>query len=143
MPAKRTTKKAPAKAGADDAPRATDGLSAFFRRLANTPHKELKAKLANEESQLTAPRATDGLMTHNSAAERVFKRDAARQKGTRAPRQPELQGWIADQVARGTGETAAELWGRAPDWITDVIGFDRFRKRMTAAKKAMKAAASK
>lgn len=60
--------------------------------------------------------------------------DAARRK----PKRPELQRWIDSQVIKAMDETARELWVRAPSWITDPddgIGFDRFTKRVTAARK--------
>ena len=64
-------------------------------------------------------------------------RDRARQAGTRKPREtvPGLQDWIAKQVQRRTGETAHDLWNRAPEEFTEAIGFDRFRKRVSRARK--------
>lgn len=57
--------------------------------------------------------------------------DEARRK----PKRPELQEWIDKQVAACAGETIKDLWRRAPDWVSDEIGFDRFTKRVAAARK--------
>lgn len=69
--------------------------------------------------------------------DKALARDSARQAGTRKPREtvPGLQDWIAKQVQRRTGETAHDLWNRAPEVFTEAIGFDRFRKRVSRARK--------
>lgn len=64
----------------------------------------------------------------------LLKRDAKRQAGTRKPRRPELQVWINKEVAKG-GETAKELYQRAPQWVKDEVEIDRFVKRVTQARK--------
>jgi hypothetical protein len=63
-------------------------------------------------------------------------RDYKRQRGTHKQKRPELQEWIDQAVSVGR-ETAKELWNRAPEWITDQIGFDRFTKRVTEARKKL------
>lgn len=69
-------------------------------------------------------------------------RDMARQRGTRAPRFPECDEWMDNQLRRQPDVKAPDLWERAPDWITDRIGFDRFCKRVTAARKRKNAASN-
>lgn len=56
--------------------------------------------------------------------------------GRRKPKRQELQEWVNREVAKATGETAEQLWARTPDWITEQIGLDRFRKRFTRARNA-------
>jgi len=72
--------------------------------------------------------------TQQSTVPRLV-RDNARQDGTRKERRPDLQSWIDDEVKKGTGESAGQLWTRAPEWVTDQIGFDRFTKRVTQGRK--------
>jgi len=55
--------------------------------------------------------------------------------GRKLPKRREVQKWIDAEVAKKTAETAKKLWSRAPDWLTDQIGFDRFQKRFTQARK--------
>lgn len=57
--------------------------------------------------------------------------DDARKK----PKRAELQQWIDKQVSNRTGETAKQIWERAPQKFRDDIGFERFTKRVTAARK--------
>lgn len=79
-----------------------------------------------------------------TAREAVFlpllQRDRDRQNGTRKPKRPEIDAWIDGQLKRNGAAKSPALWQNAPDWITDQIGFDRFAKRVT---KARKRAASK
>ncbi len=56
-------------------------------------------------------------------------------EGRKKPKRPEVQAWIEGDLSRHPGDTAAQRWNRAPDWITDDIGPDRFTKRVTAARK--------
>ena len=55
--------------------------------------------------------------------------------GRKLPKRPKVQKWIDAEVAKKTAETAKKLWSRAPVWLTDEIGFDRFQKRFTQARK--------
>lgn len=64
-------------------------------------------------------------------------RDQRRQFGTRKERRPKITQWITKQLARRPGVKSPELWTDAPDWITDDIGYDRFSKRVTAARKKL------
>jgi len=108
-------------------PRATDALSGELEHMLTLPRER-------------APRATDSFMAEFDPSMRAIVRDQVRQAGTRKPREPAqgLQKWIDTQVQR-RDETARELWGRAPEWITDAIGFDRFQKRVSDARKRVKA----
>lgn len=58
-------------------------------------------------------------------------------EGRRKPKRPALQKWIEDQIGRNENETTREIWERAPARITDEIGFDRFTKRVSAARKTL------
>lgn len=66
-------------------------------------------------------------------------RDAKRQAGTRKPRRPQINEWIARRLKGDPDAKAPELWGSAPDWICDVdeggIRFDSFKKRVTQVRK--------
>jgi hypothetical protein len=62
-------------------------------------------------------------------------RDLARQAGTRKPRRPEVDKWIDEALKRDSSARAPALWANAPQWLTDQIGEDRFKKRVTAARK--------
>lgn len=66
------------------------------------------------------------------------KRDAQRQEGTKKPKRPEVNDWIEKKLKADNGMKSPELWGMAPDWITDQIGIDRFKKRVTAVRKELK-----
>lgn len=59
------------------------------------------------------------------------KRDRKRQAGTRAPRRPDISKWIDKQLAHDPAAKCPALWDKAPSWLTDQIGLDRFRKRVT------------
>ena len=62
-------------------------------------------------------------------------RDKRRQEGTHKPRRPEINQWIARQLERDPASKTPGLWSLAPEFITDSIGFDRFKKRVTQARK--------
>lgn len=64
-------------------------------------------------------------------------RDKKRQAGTRKERRPEVTQWIAKQLQHDPHAKSPALWGRAPQWITDQIGQDRFAKRVTACRKSV------
>lgn len=66
------------------------------------------------------------------------QRDKQRQRGTRKPRRPEIDEWFDEQLDRRPGVKSPQLWAEAPDWITDQIEFDRFKKRLTEARKRRK-----
>jgi hypothetical protein len=68
------------------------------------------------------------------AAPRVT-RDNARQAGTRKGRRPEIDDWIDRQLSADPRGKTPDLWKRAPEWLTDQIGPDRFAKRVTASRK--------
>jgi hypothetical protein len=68
----------------------------------------------------------------------LARRDAKRQAGTRKPRRPDLDEWIAGALKRAPAATRDELWQRAPQWVRDEIGIDRFKKRVSAARAASK-----
>lgn len=170
MTTKRTTKKAPAKAGAtelgsaeiarfaervhhwiDHAPDDADLLINLYRECVEVGETHDAPDVVDAARRLLfyggiSPQdgRTQGAiklykrrLVRSIAAmnDKALARDSARQAGTRKPRHPEVQDWINRQVARQTGETAKELWARAPYEVTDVIGFDRFQKRLSAARK--------
>jgi len=90
-----------------------------------------------EEAGHVAPPA---LLAAISEAEKVValpyvNRDKERQAGTKKERRPDVTEWISDQLRRNPTAKASDLWSRAPDWLTDQLGLDRFRKRLSAAKK--------
>ena len=62
-------------------------------------------------------------------------RNRARDAGTRKPRNVPLQEAINKLVERNSTLTAKELWQQAPGEITDQIEFERFRKRVTEARR--------
>lgn len=62
-------------------------------------------------------------------------RNRARDAGTRKPRNAPLQEAINALVKRQPGLTAKELWREASTMITDQIEFERFRKRVTEARR--------
>src|SRR3546814_13268006 len=62
-------------------------------------------------------------------------RNRARDTGTRKPRNVAVQEAVNKLVARHPALTAKELWQEAPSAITDKIEFDRFRKRVTDARR--------
>lgn len=119
---------------------------ARVERLRVHPQLVASADKLAAKLEKTGGNASDRVLAEIAAAEHSAlylvaapqaKRDKARQDGTKKPREPVagLQAWIDAQVKRATGETAGQLWERAPEWLTDAIGFDRFRKRVTAARK--------
>lgn len=62
-------------------------------------------------------------------------RNRARDAGTRKPRNAALQESINTLVERHPALTAKELWREASSAITDQIEFERFRKRVTEARR--------
>src|SRR3546814_7645144 len=62
-------------------------------------------------------------------------RNRARDTGTRKPRNVAVQEAVNKLVARHPALTAKELWQEAPSAITDKIEFDRFRQRVTEARR--------
>lgn len=70
-------------------------------------------------------------------------RDTKRQAGTRQPRRPDIDEWILKQLQRNPCAKSPALWAMAPESITDQVGQGRFSKRVTTARKKMKADASK
>lgn len=62
-------------------------------------------------------------------------RDRKRQAGTRKERRPKITKWIAIALERNPDAKVPELWRNAPEWLTEQIGMDRFRKRVSAVRK--------
>jgi hypothetical protein len=62
-------------------------------------------------------------------------RDKARQDGTKKERRPEINVWIAEQLRLDPEVKSPALWTRAPEWLTDMISYDRFQKRVTGERK--------
>ncbi|HEY8682042.1 MAG TPA: hypothetical protein VIM06_02650 [Rhodanobacter sp.] len=65
----------------------------------------------------------------------LAQRDEKRQAGTKKPRRPDIDQWIARQLELNPAARSPTLWNAAPDWITDYLGVDRFAKRVTAARR--------
>ncbi|QRP62696.1 hypothetical protein I6J77_11160 [Rhodanobacter sp. FDAARGOS 1247] len=65
-------------------------------------------------------------------------RDKARQEGTKKERRPDVTEWISAKLRRDPLAKSPELWSRAPEWLTDQIGYERFRKRVTAVRMGRK-----
>lgn len=65
-------------------------------------------------------------------------RDQKRQEGTKKKRRIDIDAWMDRQLDRDPSAKSPELWAEAPLWISDQIGFDRFRKRVTEARKRRK-----
>lgn len=63
--------------------------------------------------------------------------------GRKKPKRPVVQAWIEAEVRKNTGETAEQLFNRAPEWLTDQLALDRFRKRYTTARKSAGLVANK
>lgn len=94
-------------------------LQRQYHAMANSDHPELR---------------TRGRQRLLEVAKRAV-RDSARQAGTRKSPRPEINEWIAKQLKYEPSAKAPELWGRAPGWLTDQIGPERFRKRVTDVRK--------
>lgn len=62
-------------------------------------------------------------------------RDSKRQRGTQKERLADINVWIDGQLKRTPTITAPALWETAPDWLTDQIGIDAFKKRVTKRRK--------
>jgi hypothetical protein len=77
-----------------------------------------KAQLAEERAEIAylAPLA---------------ERDQLRQNGTTKERRPEINEWIRQEIAKRPDATRDELWDAAPHRITDAIGPDRFKTRVS------------
>jgi hypothetical protein len=65
----------------------------------------------------------------------IVMRDISRQAGTKKERRPEITDWIIEKLSKNPGAKCPDLWSTAPDWITEQIGPDRFKKRVAAARK--------
>lgn len=100
-----------------------DAIQADFDRCGNLTPEIERELLKAERNALyldAAPRVT---------------RDNARQAGTRKSRRPEIDNWIDRQLRADPQAKSPALWERAPEWLTDQIGPDRFAKRVTASRK--------
>jgi hypothetical protein len=65
------------------------------------------------------------------------QRDDRRQAGTKKERRPGITEWIEQRLAGDSGAKSPQLWADAPEWITDEIGYERFSKRVTKARKKL------
>jgi hypothetical protein len=81
-------------------------------------------------------READALAYRLQTASAV-ERDRKRQAGTRKPRRPKIDAWIHGQLLKDSSVKSPTLWQAAPDYITDVICYDRFSKRVTKARKEL------
>lgn len=116
-----------------------DRLEVFTRDIRQSldlAEKRIKANADYHEINGLLEEARHGLL--NAIYEPMVKRDSERQKGTHKPRFPECDDWMDNQLRRHQGAKSPALWRHAPDWITDRIGYDRFAKRVTAARKRIK-----
>lgn len=68
------------------------------------------------------------------------RRDEARQQGTKKERRPEITKWITAQLQAAPDAKSPDLWKAAPEWLTEQISYDRFSKRVTAARKSQSVA---
>lgn len=62
-------------------------------------------------------------------------RDESRLEALKKPRFQACDRWIENQLRKIPAAKSPELWESAPDWIRDRIGYERFRKRVTKARK--------
>lgn len=75
----------------------------------------------------------------HSASRGTYADDgSAVQKGRRKERRPHITEWISKRLNRKPDAKSPELWADAPEWLTDEIGYDRFSKRVTKARKELK-----
>jgi len=91
----------------------------------------------NDEHDETSLQAAE-MMLRELRLLPLVQRDDARQKGTTKARRPEIDEWIDKQLAHNPYAKSPELWANAPEWITDQIAIDRFKKRVTKARKRRK-----
>jgi len=68
-------------------------------------------------------------------SEKKVARDNRRQAGTHKERRPAVTKWIAKQLDRNPSAKCPALWSTAPEWLTEQIGLDSFKKRVTAERK--------
>lgn len=99
---------------------------------------ELALRLLNNIN--SAMRCTDDDPKHpnyftNLIFGTVGVRDKRRQEGTRVERRRDITEWLEAQLRRNPSAKSPDLWSIAPEFIKDQIGFERFRKRVTAARK--------
>ena len=66
----------------------------------------------------------------------LAQRDKKRQDGTQKERRPEITEWINKKLKSNPSAKSPDLWDSAPEWLTEQIGFERFSKRVTKARKA-------
>jgi hypothetical protein len=74
-------------------------------------------------------------IAYKLAAQPALVRDRKRQAGTKKPRRPDIDEWIDRALKRDPDAKSPALWAIAPDSITDQIGEDRFKKRVSSARK--------
>jgi len=67
----------------------------------------------------------------------LARRDQKRQDGTKKERRPDISDWIIRRLGRDPAAKSPALWAEAPEWITDQIGYERFSKRVTGARKEL------
>ena len=116
-----------------------DRLEVFTQHIRTSldlAEKRIGAGANWHEIQGLLEEARQGLL--NAIYEPMVKRDSDRQKGTHKPRFPECDEWMDGQLRRNPDAKSPALWRHAPDWITDRIAYDRFAKRVTAARKRIK-----
>jgi len=106
-----------------------------------TSGKVIKYNAADDDSQPAIKRELEFLTSRRREIQRddvllpMARRDHKRQEGTKKPRRPEIDEWIKHRLQRDPDVKSPKLWHTAPEWITDQIGFDRFCKRVTKARK--------
>ena len=62
----------------------------------------------------------------------------ARNFGTMKPRKPDITEWIAKTILTHPNLTRPELYDLAPDWITDQLTLEPFKKRVSRVRKKNK-----
>ena len=65
-----------------------------------------------------------------------------RREASRKERHPEINDWIRKQLATDAFAKASDLYRRAPASVKDLVGKERFRRRVNAQRKQFKADAS-
>jgi hypothetical protein len=91
--------------------------------------------LAHADSDLLADiDRAESKALYLDAAPKVI-RDNKRQNALKQPRRPDIDDWLESQLKADPAAKSPYLWDIAPEWLTDQIGIDRFKKRVTAARK--------
>jgi hypothetical protein len=87
---------------------------------------------------MSSGQAIDSLNEMYAKAAPIINRDNKRQIGVKKEKRPRITAWIKKKIKLNPDANTKDLWNEAPEWLTDEIGPERFKKRVTDVRKGRK-----